>query len=81
MALLRVGLRDRVGEPLISADSGHAGTLEEELRRLSMASSKAAPLAADEGNSQSLRFSAKGLASQRQRLGLSAGDVELLLDA
>lgn len=56
--------------------------LEQELRRLSKASPRAAPpLAADEETSQTLRFSAKSLASQRQRLGLSAEDCGRLLGA
>jgi DNA-binding transcriptional regulator YiaG len=57
-------------------------TLEQELRRVGKASAKAAPAAtAGEASSQTLRFSAKGLASQRQRLGLSAHDCGLLVGA
>ncbi len=48
--------------------------LEQELRRLSKASAKAAPVAVSEVSSKTLRFSAKGLASQRRRLALSADD-------
>jgi DNA-binding transcriptional regulator YiaG len=55
--------------------------LGQELRRLSKASPKAAPVASDEEAPQNLRFSAKGLASQRQRLGLSAHDCGLLVGA
>lgn len=56
--------------------------LEQELRRLSKASRKAAPEGAvpDEVVS-GLRFSAKGFASHRKRLGLSAADCGLLLGA
>jgi DNA-binding transcriptional regulator YiaG len=57
-------------------------TLEQQLRILSKASAKAAPAAASEAAPATpLRFSAKGLASQRQRLGLSAHDCGLLVGA
>jgi DNA-binding transcriptional regulator YiaG len=66
----------------IAALKRRSQALEQELRRLSKASPKAAPqLAADEESSQTLRFSAKGLASQRRRLGLSAEDCGFLLGA
>ena len=66
----------------IAALKRRSQALEQELRRLSKESAKAAPpLAADEETLQTLRFSAKGLASQRQRLGLSAEDCGLLLGA
>ena len=55
--------------------------LEQELRRVGKASAKAAPAAAGEVSSQTLRFSAKGLASQRLRLALSAHDCGLLVGA
>lgn len=55
--------------------------LEQELRRLGKAKSKAAPTVAEEGASTKHRFSAKGLASQRKRLGLSAHDCGLLVGA
>jgi len=55
--------------------------LEKELRRLSKASAKAAPVTAKDVSSKTLRFSAKGLASQRRRLGLSAEDCGLLVGA
>ncbi len=56
--------------------------LEQELRRLGKTrSGGVAPTAADDSSSQTLRFSAKGLASQRQRLGLSAEDCGRLLGA
>jgi len=68
----------------IAALKRRAQALEQELRRLSKASAKAAPAAASEAASPSshkLRFSAKGLASQRQRLALSAHDCGLLVGA
>jgi DNA-binding XRE family transcriptional regulator len=57
--------------------------LEAELRRANRAVAKVAPTAArGEGTEQAaLRFSAKGLASNRRRLGLSAADVGLLVGA
>ncbi len=65
----------------IAALKRRAQALEQELRRLSKASAKAAPVEANEGSAQKLRFSAKGLASQRRRIGLSAEDCGLLLGA
>ena len=61
--------------------------LEQQLRHLSRAGVRAAPTESAKqaegaaSTSQSLRFSAKGLASQRQRLGLSAEDCGLLVGA
>jgi DNA-binding XRE family transcriptional regulator len=56
--------------------------LEQELRRLGKARAKAVPAdAAEDAPERSLRFSAKGLASQRKRLGLSAADCGLLVGA
>ena len=78
------GLKKAVGtyRTEIAALKRRSQALEQELRRLSRASPRAAsPVAADEGTSQKLRFSAKGLASQRQRLGLSADDCGFLLGA
>jgi DNA-binding transcriptional regulator YiaG len=49
------------------------------LRRLSKISRTAKPIAAAAIQSPPSRFSAKGLASQRKRLGLSANDCGLLL--
>lgn len=56
--------------------------LEQELRRVAKAAQKATP-AADiaEEPGPALRFSAKGFASQRKRLGLSAADCGLLVGA
>jgi DNA-binding transcriptional regulator YiaG len=65
----------------IAALKRRAQTLEQELRRLAKASASATPAAADESSPHALRFSAKGLASQRQRLGLSADDCGLLVGA
>ena len=65
----------------IAALKRRTRALEQELRRLSKASNKAAPVVADEVSSKKLRFSAKSLASQRRRLGLSAEDCGLLLSA
>jgi DNA-binding transcriptional regulator YiaG len=56
-----------------------ARTLEVELRRLGKSHAKAAPVEAPAQRMQRLRFTAKGLASQRRRLGLSAHDCGLLL--
>ena len=55
--------------------------LEQTLRRLSKASTRTAAVGADAEPSQALRFSAKGLASQRQRLGLSAEGCGRLVGA
>jgi DNA-binding transcriptional regulator YiaG len=65
----------------IAALKRRTQALEQELRRLSKASAKAAPPAADEVPSRPVRFSAKGLATQRKRLGLSAEDCGLLVGA
>ena len=62
----------------IAALKRRSQSLEQELRRLDKSMPKQAPAATDESN-KSVRFSAKGLASQRQRLGLSAEACGLLL--
>ena len=55
-------------------------TLEQELRRLGKIATQAAPqAAAGEAAPRALRFSPKGLASQRRRLALSAEDCGLLV--
>ena len=64
----------------IAALKRRAQSHEQELKRLVKAAPKPAPVAPD-GATRPLRFSAKGLASQRQRLGLSAEDCGLLLGA
>ena len=65
----------------IAALKRRAQVLEHELRRVAKAGAKAAPAAADESASPSIRFSAKGLASQRKRLALSAHECGLLVGA
>jgi DNA-binding transcriptional regulator YiaG len=65
----------------IAALKRRTQALEQELRRLSKASAKAEPVVVSEASSKALRFSAKGLASQRQRLALSADDCGLLVGA
>ena len=62
----------------IAALKRRAQSLEQELRRLDKSSLKQAPAATAE-SSQSMRFSAKDLASQRQRLGLTIDGCALLL--
>ena len=63
----------------IAALKRRTQALEQELRRLSKASAKAAPVVAEPVTPEKLRFSAKSLASQRRRLGLSAEDCGLLV--
>jgi DNA-binding transcriptional regulator YiaG len=65
----------------IAALKRRAQALEQELRRAAKASAKAAPVAADDGSAPPLRFSAKGLGSQRKRLALSAAECGLLIGA
>jgi DNA-binding transcriptional regulator YiaG len=67
----------------IAALKRRAQSLEQQLRRLSKRSAKVEPMANghDESADQPFRFSAKGLASHRKRLGLSAHDCGLLLGA
>lgn len=55
--------------------------LEQEVRRLTRGIAKAAPMEEANGSAEVLRFSAKSLASQRRRLGLSAHDCGLLVEA
>jgi DNA-binding transcriptional regulator YiaG len=55
--------------------------LEQELRRLLKTSRAAVDEPADSSARRRIRFSAKWLASQRRRLGLSAHDCGLLLGA
>jgi DNA-binding transcriptional regulator YiaG len=64
----------------IAALKRRSQALEQELRSLRRAVPKVQPTAdADASESRPLRFSAKGLASQRTRLGLSAEDCGLLV--
>ena len=68
----------------IAALKRRAQALEQQLRRLSKRSTKAEPVANGQdtdADGQPFRFSAKGLASHRKRLGLSAHDCGLLLGA
>jgi DNA-binding transcriptional regulator YiaG len=65
----------------IAALKRRAQALELELRRLSKAYAKSAPVAVQAQPAQKLRFTAKGLVSQRRRLGLSAQDCGLLVGA
>ena len=65
----------------IAALKRRTRALEQQLRRLSKATAKAAPAAEKEVSSDTRRFSAKGLASQRRRLGISARDCGLLIGA
>lgn len=54
--------------------------LEQQVRRQSRGGGRAAPAESqDEDSGPSLRFSAKGLATQRKRLGLSAASVAKIL--
>ena len=81
-----LGLKKSVGTSRteIVALKRRVQALESELRRLTKAAARAAPsLAADEGEpaQRALRFSAKGLVSQRKRLGLSAHECGLLVGA
>ena len=64
----------------IAALKRRAQALEQELQRLHKSSPKPAPSATDE-KGKKLRFSAKRLAAQRQRLSLSAEAVGLLVGA
>jgi DNA-binding transcriptional regulator YiaG len=76
-----LGLKKVVGvyRAEIAALKKRAQALEAEVRRLSKAHAKAAPVETPVQPAQKLRFTAKGLASQRRRLGLSAHDCGLLV--
>jgi DNA-binding transcriptional regulator YiaG len=63
----------------IAALKKRTQTLEAELRRLGKAQAKAAPVEAQAQPQQKPRFSAKSLAAQRRRLGLSVRECSLLL--
>jgi len=65
----------------IAALKRRTQALEQEVSRLKKAAAKTAPPADAEAGSQPLRFSAKGLASTRKRLGLSAEECGLLVGA
>jgi DNA-binding XRE family transcriptional regulator len=55
--------------------------LEQQIRRSQKTVSRAAPPRPEEDQPSGLRFSAKGLAAHRQRLGLSAQDFGALIGA
>jgi DNA-binding transcriptional regulator YiaG len=65
----------------IAALKKRALALEQELRRASKGLAKPAAQAAEEGPTKASRFSAKGLASNRKRLALSANDFGALVGA
>ena len=65
----------------IAALKRRTQALEQQLRRLGKVSAKLAPAAGNEVSAETRRFSAKGLVSQRRRLGLSAADCGLLVGA
>jgi DNA-binding XRE family transcriptional regulator len=65
----------------IAALKRRALDLEKEIRALGKTQRKATPPAPSEESAKSTRFSAKGLASQRKRLALSAEDAGLLVGA
>jgi len=65
----------------IAALKRRVRALEVELRRLGKAAARAAPAQAAEAAPARLRFSAKSLAAQRRRLGLSVQDCALLIGA
>ena len=64
----------------IAALKRRAAEIERQLRAANRAAPATTPPAAnDESIPEGIRFSAKGLATHRKRLGLSAGDLALLL--
>lgn len=76
-----LGLKKTIGvyRAELAALKKRALAMEVELRRLSKAHAKSAPVEAPTHPAQKLRFTAKGLATQRRRLGLSAHECGLLL--
>ena len=65
----------------IAALKRRTHALEQQLRRLSTVSARASPARETEAPAERARFSAKGLLSQRRRLGLSAADCGKLVGA
>ena len=65
----------------IAALKRRAQSLEQELKRVRKSAPGAPAPAKDVGTEKKMRFSAKGLAKQRERLGLSAEAVGLLVGA
>lgn len=53
--------------------------LEQQVKRLGKSAAKSAPAPDESASSQGIRFSAKGFAAQRQRLGLSAAALAKIL--
>ena len=78
-----VALKKTVGayRAEIAALKRRTQALEQEVRSLGKVRARATPATAHEVPSNMPRFSAKGLASQRRRLGLSAHDCGLLVGA
>jgi DNA-binding transcriptional regulator YiaG len=76
-----LGLRKAAGahRAEIAALKRRVQALEQALRRLSKPLTRVTPAGTAEAPSQALRFSGKGLASQRRRLGMSAEDFGLLV--
>jgi DNA-binding transcriptional regulator YiaG len=76
-----VGLKKSAGahRAEIAALKRRVQALESALRLIGKTRTKVAPAGAAEPPSPALRFTAKGLASQRRRLGLSAEDCGLLV--
>jgi DNA-binding transcriptional regulator YiaG len=64
----------------IAALKRRVATLEKEVSSLDKKTKSAAPPAPAEDETTRVRFSPKGLAKLRQRLGLSAADLGLLLE-
>lgn len=64
----------------IAALKKRALSLEQQVRKLSKVTAKAASTKEDEGD-KTHRFSAKGMSKNRQRLGLSAADFGKLIGA
>ncbi|MDQ6628770.1 MAG: hypothetical protein M3Z29_10025 [Pseudomonadota bacterium] len=78
-----IGLKKSAGSHRseISALKRRVQALEQEIRRLGKGRGKEVPLGSEQEPSENLRFSAKGMASQRRRLALSAADCGLLVGA
>jgi len=71
----------RIYRSEIAALKRRTQELEHQLRRLSRSVGKAIPAESEAPPTEGLRFSAKGLISQRKRLGLSAAECGLLIGA
>lgn len=79
IASIRKALSGYRGE--IAALKRRVQLLEQHSRQLSKGARKSEPTTNEDADSTGKRFSAKGLISQRKRLGLSAGDCALLVGA